>query len=59
MGVQEILAIANGLALVIGGIATQLAKLRGLAAKAGATDAELAEMDGRLTAAIAARIAER
>jgi len=59
MELIAILKIASALVSVIGSATNEIAKLKVLAAGAGATDEQLADLDVRLTAAIAARQAEQ
>jgi hypothetical protein len=53
------LEVAKGLIGLVGDISAQIAKLKLSAAAAGASDEELATLDVKLTAAIAAREAEQ
>ena len=59
LGVVDFLGLANSLILIAGNIAAQIVALRSLAQAAGATNAELDDLDVRLTAALAARKAEQ
>jgi hypothetical protein len=54
-----IIAVINGLIAAAGNIAVTIAKLKAVAAENGATDEQLADLDVRLTAALAAREAEQ
>lgn len=59
MTVQEILALAVTLQNVIVQTSATVKRLRDIAEQEGATPEQLAELDGRLTDAIARREAER
>lgn len=59
MDLQTILLLANGLISIAGNLAEQIARVKAAAKKAGATDEQLAELDLKLSAAIAAREAEQ
>jgi hypothetical protein len=56
---MQYLTMAEYLISLVGTIVGLIAKLKGQAAAAGATDAELDALDVRLTAAIAAREADQ
>ena len=54
-----IIAIINGLIGTTANLTTQIVVLKGLAKQAGATDAQLDELDVKLDAALARRRAEQ
>ena len=59
LDVVQILNLTHGLIGLAGGLAVQIALLKGLAKQAGATNEQLAALDVRLTAALAALQAEQ
>jgi hypothetical protein len=58
MSPSQILALATSALSAVETLITYIVKLKAMAAAAGATDAELADVDVRLTEAIARREAE-
>jgi len=57
--IANLINIGTGLTALVGTIVGQVLQIRVLAQAAGASDAQLDELDGRLSAAIAARQAEQ